>query len=87
MLVDKRRVQLDRPTATWVRDLFAQDGVAVADLTPDIAVGAAELPGFHGDPADRMIYATARSRQSTLITKDATLRHYAEAHGDCRVWW
>jgi len=87
MLVAKGRVRLDRPTADWVRALFAQDGVTVADVTPDIAVDAAELPEFHGDPADRFIYATARSLHSRLIMKDANLRRYATQHQDCTVTW
>lgn len=87
MLVVKGRIGLDRPTAAWVRDLFAQERVAVAELTPDIAASAAELPEFPGDPADRLIYATARSLHVALVSKDAELRRYAGQHQDCTVTW
>lgn len=87
MLVVKGRVRLDRPTPVWVRDLFSQESVAAAELTPDIAASAAELPAFHGDPADRLIYATARSLQVALISKDADLRRYAARHRDCTIVW
>lgn len=87
MLVVRKRVRLDRPMAVWVRDLFAQEGMSIAELTPDIAVAAAQLPGFHGDPADRLIYATARSLRVALVSKDAQMRQYADARGDCTVVW
>lgn len=87
MLVAKGRVQLDRPTAAWVRDLLAQDRVQAAELTPGIAVAAAELADFHGDPADRLLYATARSLHAHLLSKDQLLRRYGAAQGDVAVVW
>jgi PIN domain nuclease of toxin-antitoxin system len=33
--------------------------------------------GFHGDPADRIIVATARSMSAQLLTKDRKLIAYA----------
>lgn len=76
MLIDKQRVSLDRPTAVWVRDLFTSN-VSPANLTPGVAVAAAELVDFHGDPADRFIYATARSLDCPLISQDQAVRRYA----------
>ena len=87
MLVAKGRVRLDRPTATWVRDLLVQDRVSAAELTPAIAVAAAELVDFHGDPADRILYATARSLQAQLLTKDQLLHRYGAAQADVGVVW
>jgi len=78
MLIDKERVRLDRSTAAWVRDLLATDNVDLAELTPGIAVAAGELPGFHGDPADRLLYATASVLGVPLLTKDRRLHDYAE---------
>ncbi len=86
MLVDKGRVRLDRPTAAWVRDLLAGD-VDLAELTPGIAVAAAELSDFHGDPADRFLYATARVQGSALVTQDRALHDYAEADRAVSVVW
>lgn len=87
MLVSKGRVRLDRPTAAWVRDLLVQDRVSLAELSPAIAVAAAELADFHGDPADRLLYATARSLQADLLSKDQHLRRYGATHADVRVLW
>ncbi len=85
MLVDKGRARLDRPTAAWVRDLLAD--VDLAELTAGIAVAAAELSDFHGDPADRFLYATARAQGSALVTQDRALHAYAEADRAVSVVW
>lgn len=86
MLVDERRVQLDRPTSAWVRDLLATDA-QLAELTAAIAVAAAELVDSHGDPADRSICATARALGSPLLTKDRQLHAYAEKDRALSVIW
>lgn len=87
MLVDKQRVQLDRPTAAWIRDVLATDPIGVAELTPRIAVAAAELDDFHGDPADRFLYATARVLNVALLSKDRLLHGYAETDRTVSVVW
>ena len=69
MLVQHGRLALDEaPTAFRRRTL--DSGVAEVPLTGDIGIAAAELAGFHGDPADRIITATALARGATLITSD-----------------
>lgn len=81
LLAAKRRLQLGLPVAEWVRGALGAPGLLVAELTPDIAVEACNLPGdFHDDPADRMIVATARATGATLYTKDRAILAYAR-HG------
>ena len=54
------RIVLDRPTGDCLQDALALPRVELLPLTPAVAVKAAELPaGFPGDPADRVIAATA----------------------------
>lgn len=66
------RLALRIPVRTWLEQL-ARDLRTVA-LTPAIAAAAVELPAsFPRDPADRLIYATAREHGWQLITKDARL--------------
>jgi PIN domain nuclease of toxin-antitoxin system len=51
--------------------------IEVIELTPEIVVDAANLPGsFHPDPADRLIVATARAHGATLLTTDAKILAY-----------
>ena len=57
---------------------LARPRVEVAALTPDVAVAAGLLgdDGFHGDPADRFIAATAISGGAELVTRDERIRSY-----------
>jgi PIN domain nuclease of toxin-antitoxin system len=86
-LVDHGTIALDRPTQIWVHDLLADGIVTIAELTPAIAVAAAQLDDFTGDLADRIIYATAVQNQLTLVTKDDRLADYARANGDAIIEW
>jgi PIN domain nuclease of toxin-antitoxin system len=59
----------------WLRDFAAATGVAIRDLTADIAAVAAHLPpGFPGDPFDRVIAATAIVERVSLVTSDTRIR-------------
>jgi PIN domain nuclease of toxin-antitoxin system len=52
--------------------------VALCDLSAEILLNSSFLPGeFHGDPADRMMAATARDFGFTLLTRDRALLAYA----------
>ena len=47
-------------------------------ITPEVAVEAYCLPGeFHPDPADRIIVATARQKQFTVLTSDRRILEYS----------
>ena len=87
MLVEKERVLLDRPVSVWINDLLATSITEIADLTPMIAVAAGQLNDFHGDPADRIIYATAAAHQLPLVSKDNRLRTFAKADRNVAVVW
>jgi PIN domain nuclease of toxin-antitoxin system len=57
---------------------MAGAGIRPAPLTPDIAIDASQLPGEpHGDPADRMIVATARHLGASVVTRDSRILAYA----------
>ncbi len=54
--------------------LLVED-VTVRPITPEIAALAAQFPDdYSGDPADRLIGATARAEALTLITRDERIR-------------
>jgi len=77
MLQRLRRIALDRPVREWVSRGLAHERIESIPLSPEIALDAALLPGgFPGDPADRIIYATARRFEARLATKDAALRRF-----------
>ncbi len=87
MMVGGGTIALDRPTQMWVHDLLADGIVTIAELTPPIAVAAAQLEEFNGDVADRIIYATAIHHQLPLVTKDPMLTEYARTNGDATIEW
>ena len=87
MLVAKDRIELDRPTGTWVNDVLAQETTDEAPLRPSIAVAAGELADFHGDPADRLLVATAHSLDVPLLTKDHKIRAWADDHRRISCVW
>ena len=61
----------------WLNDSIQNSGLRVIDLTPEIAIDSCNLPGeFHKDPADRIIVATARTQNLTLLTKDKKIIDY-----------
>ena len=77
MLEAKGRISFPLSCEEWVRRALAAPGLAAAPLTADIALASTRLPGeFHGDPADRIIVATARQLGATLVTKDRKIRRY-----------
>jgi PIN domain nuclease of toxin-antitoxin system len=79
MLEKRGRVALPMNVRTWVEQALEKPGVAVAPLTPEIAIESVHLPGaMHGDPADRILVATARVLGATLVTKDAQLIRYSQ---------
>ena len=89
LLVEKRRVELDRDVVVWVQDFLEGDRVELAGLTSTVAVAAGRLPaaGFEGDPADAIIYATARERGATIASKDLRIRGHALTRRDVKVIW
>ena len=77
MLVSKGRIGFDRDIERWIQEALALPKVRLEPLTPGISVRSTRLPGsFHGDPADRIIAATALEHGAVLVTKDAALRRY-----------
>jgi PIN domain nuclease of toxin-antitoxin system len=76
MLTRKGRLVLSRDLRTWVRRTLDSD-LRLAPLTPEIAIDAGFLPGaLTGDPADRLLVATARALAGVLVTRDARILEY-----------
>jgi PIN domain nuclease of toxin-antitoxin system len=74
--VAKGRITLDRDTIEWLNQVLAASRLELLPLTPAIAVKATMLGRFHGDPADRLIVATAILESAVLVTKDQRIRKY-----------
>jgi len=76
MLCRKGRLALPAGTtpADYLHDIVTALGLEVLPITPTIATIAesGEIP--HGDPADRLIAATALAHDAALVTVDEKLR-------------
>jgi len=78
LLEAKGRIELDAPCEQWVENALATPGLSIAPLTPEIALASSRLPEpFHGDPADRIIVATARALGARLVTRDSKILEYS----------
>lgn len=85
MLEQHGRVALPMNILSWIHEALTKPGISLAPLTAEIAIESSNLPGnFHGDPADRIIVATARAWNATLLTKDQRLIDYSH-HRHVRV--
>ena len=70
----KGKLTLPLPLDRWVAESMPKGRVKLIPISPEIALAAYQWPeDFHGDPADRLIAATARAHRLTLVTSDEKL--------------
>lgn len=75
LLVQLGRLRLDDGLEDWLCVATSPATVNVLPITPAVVVEMNRLPeGFHQDPADRLIVATARAAGLPLATHDARIR-------------
>lgn len=75
-LVARGRLTMDRPLDTWIADALNVHEVRALAPTVSVAIRAGSLDPaeFHGDPIDRLIYATAVEHEAQLVSADERLR-------------
>ena len=73
------RVDLGMPPRAWA-DTCMDNGLRVIPITAHIAIESSMLgtSGFHGDPLDRFIAATAVVGGHSLVTADRQITQWAE---------
>ena len=74
MLVAKGRLDPGADLTQFLHDIIQARGLRVLPITPEIAALAQSRHFSHGDPADRIISATALYHQAKLVSADARLR-------------
>ena len=83
-LARRSRIDLADDVESWIARALAQDRVEAVPLTSQIAVRAGSFgDDFVGDPADRIIYASAVLTGRRLVTRDRFLRRFDPAR---TVW-
>lgn len=75
MLHARGRLDLPVSFSEWLTRAADSRVVSLLPLDVDVVLAAEALPpSFHGDPADRLIVATARAHAMQLATRDAAIR-------------
>ena len=74
MLIARGRVPVDTDAVEFLDDLVHARSVRVLPISSRIAVIAQSDQFAHGDPADRIIAATALAHRSRLVSADERLR-------------
>lgn len=83
-LARNERIVVNVPVRSWLSGLAAQ--VRTIGIAPPIADTAVNLPrSFPGDPADRLIFATAIEHGLRLVTKDREIREHDQP-GSMTIW-
>ena len=83
-LAKHERIVVSIPVRSWLQALSSQ--VRTVGLTAAIADTAVGLPSsFPGDPADRLIVATAMEHGWRLVTKDRAIRDHPHSRS-LTIW-
>jgi len=80
MLVERKRIQLEIDCLDWVEQAFENSNINLIPLTPRVAIQSTRLPETpHGDPADRILIATAHEYNAVLVTHDQKILDYGKS--------
>lgn len=71
------RLMLTSPVAAWLDRAVLAPGVTMVPLSRDVLILSTQLTTLHGDPADRMLVATAKLLGVPLATADRQLITWA----------
>ena len=82
--VERGRIAIDRHWKKWFRHYVNLNEWRVDSIDLDIMEEAYSLPEtFHADPADRIITATTRLKNYTLLTADRKILSYPHVNA---IW-
>ena len=80
MLVSRGRIRETRSAKRWYDDFLLEAHVNEQPVTTDIFIASSFLPQpIHKDPIDRILIATAREHDLTIITRDKAILAYGAA--------
>ncbi len=75
-LVEKGRLSFDCSVDEWLELALAYPGIELIDLSLPTILQSTRLEGFHNDPADQIIVATAKVLNVPLLSQDAKILAY-----------
>jgi len=83
-LSERERIMLDRHWKPWFNHFVSLNGWEILSIDLKVVQEAFSLPGaFHPDPADRILTATARIFDLSILTEDRKLLDYPHVN---TVW-
>ena len=83
-LLEKGRLAISCDPEEWIRQALEVPKLRLVPISPTVAYRSTVLPQpCHDDPADRIIVATARDENATILTSDQRIRAYPH----CRSLW
>ena len=78
LLAARDRFKSTLAPLAWFQRLTSLPNLQLADMPPEVLFGSSFLPGEPPrDPADRIIVATAREYDLTVMTRDRAILEYA----------
>jgi PIN domain nuclease of toxin-antitoxin system len=75
-LVEKNRLTFECSIEEWLELALKYPGIQLLPLNLPIILESTRLSGFHADPADQIIVATAKINALSLITQDEKILTY-----------
>jgi len=82
--VQKGRLDLAPDVDTWISANLKRP-VELEPLSPAICIASSRLSEFHGDPADRLIVATAMLLGLPLMTVDKKIIEWNKTHAALQI--
>ena len=80
MLISRQKLPTTKHALAWFEDFVSAGNITVKDANPSVLVAASYLPEpLHNDPIDRIIIATAREHDLTIVTRDRAILGYGAA--------
>ena len=84
MLAQKSRLVLKPDVDRWVKTNL-EAPVELEPIHPAICLASCRLQDFHGDPADRLIVATAQVLGLPLVTADAGIKAWNRRQAQIQI--
>lgn len=76
-LVEKNRLNFECSVEEWLELALNYPHVQLLELSLPIILQSTRLSGFHPDPADQIIVATAKVYGALLLTQDRKILNYS----------
>lgn len=80
MLISKGRLPTTKSASNWFLSFVNLGQTMIEEASPEILIASSFLPQpIHNDPTDRILIATAREHDLTIVTRDRAILSYGAA--------